>query len=79
MGEQVFVQYDDRNIDGYKSLRERAEGNELFAAELGKGKKANADIARDVACKEWIDVRNFGQVFAFKGYVQVLMETIRNI
>ena len=67
MGEKVFVQSDDKNVDGYKSLRERAESNELFAAELGKGKKANADIARDVACKEWIDVRSFGQVFAFKG------------
>ena len=67
MGENVFVQSDDKNIDGYKSLRERAESNEAFAAELGKGKKADATTAKKVACEEWLDVRSFGQVFAFKG------------
>lgn len=67
MGENVFVQSDDKNVDGYKSLRERAESNEAFAAELGKGKKADATTAKRVACKEWLDVRSFGQVFAFKG------------
>ena len=66
MGENVFVQSDDKNVDGFASLRERAENNEAFAAELKKGKKANADVAKQVACQEWIDVRAFGQVFAFK-------------
>ena len=65
MGENVFVQSDDKNVDGFASLRERAENNEAFAAELKKGKKANADVAKQVACQEWIDVRAFGQVFAF--------------
>jgi len=30
MGESIFVQSDDKNIDGYKSLRDRAEGNKEF-------------------------------------------------
>ena len=67
MGENVFVQSDDKNVDGFKSLHERVESNDVFKAELKKGKKADADIAKKVACEEWIDVRAFGQVFAFKG------------
>ena len=67
MGENVFVQSDDKNLDGFKSLRERADNNAVFSKELGKGKKADAEAAKEAACKEWIDVRSFGQVFAFKG------------
>lgn len=64
MGEPVFVQSDDNNIDGYDSLRERAKANlDLMATE--KAKKED-EFAR-IACKSWIDVRSFGQVFAFKG------------
>ena len=62
MNERIFVQSDERKDDGYKSLRERAEG----CAELKAIKKDNDKFA-EVACKEWIDVRSFGQVFAFKG------------
>lgn len=62
MNERIFVQSDERKDDGYKSLRERAEG----CAELKAIKKDNDQFA-EVACKEWIDVRSFGQVFAFKG------------
>lgn len=67
MGEKVFVQSDDKNIDGYGSLRERADGNKTLKAELQKGKKANKDVYARLANEEWIDVRSFGQVFAFKG------------
>ncbi|HHZ01569.1 MAG TPA: type I-C CRISPR-associated protein Cas7/Csd2 [Tissierellia bacterium] len=67
MGESIFVQSDDKNIDGYKSLRERAEGNKEFNEEIKKGKKADRERAYKIACKEWMDVRSFGQVFAFKG------------
>jgi CRISPR-associated protein Csd2 len=56
----VFVQSDDNKIDNYKSLRERAE-NELGASVKGE------DQLRKESCKKWIDVRAFGQVFAFKG------------
>jgi len=66
LGESIFVQSNDRKVDEYNSLRERADAN----AELEKLMKAknvsNDDFAK-VACQEWIDVRSFGQVFAFKG------------
>lgn len=67
MGENIFVQSDDKKVDNFGSLRERADANEAFGAELKKGKKADKTLATAAACKEWIDVRTFGQVFAFKG------------
>lgn len=66
MGESIFVQSDDRKIDSYKSLRERADSNPELAKML-KAKNASAEEFAKVACQEWIDVRSFGQVFAFKG------------
>lgn len=63
MGETIFVQSDDKNVDGYASLRERADSNEaLKTAEKAKNKEQYAKAACDV----WFDVRSFGQVFAFK-------------
>ncbi len=67
LGENIFVQSDDKNNDGFGSLRERADGNETLKAELKKGKKADKEVYAKLANKEWIDVRSFGQVFAFKG------------
>ncbi len=61
MGEKVFVQSNDYKVDQYKSLKERADANE----ELKKATKDNEKFAK-IACEEWIDVRSFGQVFAFK-------------
>ena len=58
MGQHIFVQSDDRCEDGCKSLSERA------TAALGKIKDRN-EYAR-IACETWLDVRSFGQVFAFK-------------
>ncbi|MDD2435318.1 MAG: type I-C CRISPR-associated protein Cas7/Csd2 [Bacilli bacterium] len=66
MGESIFVQSDEKNIDGYKSLRERADSNEKLKEELAKGKKADIDVYSKIANETWIDVRSFGQVFAFK-------------
>lgn len=60
-GNAIFVQSDDNRIDDYKSLRSRAEG------ELKKIDMKDEDKYRKEACKKWIDVRAFGQVFAFKG------------
>ncbi len=62
MGERIFVQSDERSDDGCRSLRERADS----CAELKTIKKDN-DKYSEIACREWIDVRSFGQVFAFKG------------
>lgn len=61
MGQSIFVQSDERRTDGFRSLKDRAEG----CTEL---KKANKDREKYavIACEKWIDVRSFGQVFAFK-------------
>ncbi len=58
MGESIFVQSQDRSDDGCKSLNERAVSNI-------KSYTSNEDYARK-ACETWMDVRTFGQVFAFK-------------
>lgn len=65
MGEKIFVQSDDRCDDGCDSLRARAESNEAIKA-ISKGKNTDRDEYAKTACAEWIDVRSFGQVFAFK-------------
>lgn len=58
LGYRVFVQSEDRCDDGFGSLSERASN-------LVKGEK-NRDVYAKKACEEWLDVRAFGQVFAFK-------------
>lgn len=60
MGERIFVQSDDRCDDGAKSLKDRADSVDELKKEKSKDKYA------EIACKKWIDVRAFGQVFAFK-------------
>ena len=62
LGQPVFVQSDDRCNDGFKSLKDRADG----CKELKSAAKDREAYAR-VACAQWLDVRSFGQVFAFKG------------
>ncbi len=61
MGQSVFVQSDDKNVDGFKSLSDRA-ANAPELKEAGKDK----DKYAKAACEKWLDVRAFGQVFAFK-------------
>lgn len=53
----IFVQSDDKCKDGYKSLSQRA------SAAL-RGIKGRDECIR-TACEKWMDVRSFGQVFAF--------------
>ncbi|CUX17736.1 type I-C CRISPR-associated protein Cas7/Csd2 [Clostridium sp. C105KSO13] len=67
LGQKIFVQSDDRTDDGYRSLKERADGCEELNNEIKKKKKANRELCSEIACREWLDVRAFGQVFAFKG------------
>lgn len=50
----VFVQSDERKVDDAKSLKDRAD------------KALKNKLNSENACKEWFDVRAFGQVFAFK-------------
>ena len=63
MGENIFVQSDDRVDDGCKSLSERAKKNEAMQKAL---KEKDKSAYEKIACDTWIDVRSFGQVFAFK-------------
>lgn len=66
MEESVFVQSNDKNVDGFKSLKDRADAVE----ELQKANKdKNIPLFSTIACEKWIDVRSFGQVFAFKNDV----------
>ena len=57
-GHPIFVQSDDRKMDDAKSLRDRAE--------KALGNKLGSDKTAELACKEWFDVRAFGQLFALK-------------
>ncbi len=67
LGQRVFVQPDDRTDDGFRSLKDRAEGCGELKKETDKKKNADRDLCARIACREWLDVRSFGQVFAFKG------------
>ena len=58
LGYQIFVQSDSRCDDGFGSLSERASA-------VIKDEK-NRDAYAKKACETWLDVRAFGQVFAFK-------------
>jgi CRISPR-associated protein Csd2 len=75
MGEYVFVQTDGRENDikfdsslkeNYRNLKNRAASDAQLAEEIKKGKNADAELFAKIACEKWIDVRTFGQVFAFK-------------
>lgn len=58
LGHPIFVQSDDRKNDDCASLRERAD-------KVLSGKKTVKEITK-AACETWLDVRAFGQLFAFK-------------
>lgn len=66
LGEKILVQSDDRCDDGYDSIRSRVESSDTVGPIL-KGKEKNKEqLFFAAVCNEWIDVRTFGQVFAFK-------------
>jgi CRISPR-associated protein Csd2 len=58
-GENIFVQSDDNRLDDYKTLKDRADA--VLKKVMNDDKKI-----RETACKKWLDVRTFGQVFAYK-------------
>lgn len=58
LGQKIFVQSEDRCDDGFDSLSERASATV-------KSIKDRDEYA-ELACRTWLDVRAFGQVFAFK-------------
>src|SRR6056297_6629 len=55
----IFVQSNDIKVDEYKSLAERKKES-LADYET-------VDELRKLSCQKWLDVRSFGQLFAFKG------------
>lgn len=55
-GQAIFVQSDDYKIDDCKSLKERADA-------ILKDKTITNKV--EAACRKWLDVRTFGQVFAY--------------
>lgn len=64
-GDSIFVQSDEKKTDGMTSLQNRAYtvlGKDTFIA-----KKTPIEDAIKKCCKEWFDVRTFGQVFAYGG------------
>lgn len=61
MGHEIFVQSDDKRLDNYGSLKERADN------ELKNVDPKNKEEYKKAACEKWLDVRAFGQVFPFKG------------
>ena len=63
MGENIFVQSDERSDDGCRSLADRAKSNAVMQKAL---KDKDNEAYAKAACETWIDVRSFGQVFAFK-------------
>lgn len=63
LGNEIFVQMDENNNDGKKSLSERFND---FIATLNKEEQKSKDLVAVKVCEKWMDVRSFGQVFAFK-------------
>lgn len=67
-GESIFVQSDEKKTDGMPSLKARAESDEFgLGKDTFNSKKIKSDEAVKLATNKWIDVRTFGQLFAFSG------------
>ena len=65
-GESIFVQSDEKKTDGMTSLANRAKDKEVgLGADAFNAKKSSRDETAKKACEKWLDVRSFGQVFAF--------------
>ena len=64
LGQSIFVQSDDNKIDEHPNLRARqSEFEKKFKVTDKKNNDRNGFIK--AVCAEWIDVRAFGQVFAY--------------
>ena len=57
--EAIFVQSDDRRSDEFRGLKERFNARENIKKTKDREEQAK------LACETWLDVRAFGQVFAF--------------
>ena len=61
LGHDVLIQSDDNKVDESKSIKDRIDNT------LDKNILKDKVKFSEQANKTWIDVRTFGQVFAFKG------------
>ena len=59
----IFVQMDELCTDGSNSLSTRFN---TFLASIAREERKSKDKVYIKVCDKWIDVRSFGQVFAFK-------------
>jgi CRISPR-associated protein Csd2 len=64
-GFPIFVQSDEKKTDGMPSLKARAES--ILGKDALDGKKTPPEKTAQLACANWLDVRTFGQLFAFAG------------
>lgn len=64
-GQSIFVQSDERKIDGEPSLSARAKSETNGLGKKYFGKDSKKEETAKAACVKWFDVRTFGQVFAF--------------
>ena len=65
-GESIFVQSDEKKTDGMTRLANRAKDKDVgLGQDAFNPKKSNKDDTAKQACAKWLDVRSFGQVFAF--------------
>ena len=64
MGASILVQSDDRRQDEYRSIKERVDAN-VDVKKFTMGKNQHSNLFAEAACEAWLDVRSFGQVFAF--------------
>lgn len=63
LGQAIFVQSSDRSDDKMTNLKARFD---QFKKDNDLG-SAGVDQLASKACEKWVDVRTFGQVFAFTG------------
>ena len=67
-GQSIFVQSDDNKKDDMTSLKNRAESEEFgLGKDAFKSSVTPPTKTAKMACEKWLDVRSFGQLFAFSG------------
>jgi CRISPR-associated protein Csd2 len=65
-GQSIFVQSDEKKSDGMPSLQNRAYSDEHgVGKDAFNAKKATKEATSKKVCEKWLDVRAFGQVFAY--------------
>lgn len=64
MGEEIFVQNNDRIMDGCYTLKQRMDG--FLKSNAMKSSRESHDELVSAVCEKWIDIRAFGQVIPVK-------------